>query len=352
MEVFGRALIGIVILTVVARADEFATSPARPGYEASDRVFDFERRTELDKRGFQIEGTYAFEMFAAPQLVDRITADGMFMAELDIDLGHFVHSGLGSLRISTASTHGTSPTAELMDVHGASGNSAPAGTRLFEAWYEQPIGPVVVRGGILAVDQEFNYADPTTTLLGATFGITSQYSYNVGGPLYPVGTPGLSARYEQGVVLLQAAIYDGTQANDHGIPTAIGPSTLVLVEATWNRDIGIGAWHHSDKGDGVYGTFDHKLDDFVEAFTRVGLSPRGIQTYVDAGVRIGPGPLRPADFVSIGLAFAQVDEGDQILVETTYEAQVGWLTIQPAMQLLMMRERSVGIFATRMTIVF
>jgi hypothetical protein len=52
------------------------------------------------------------------------------------------------------------------------------------------------------------------------------------------------------------------------------------------------------------------------------------------------------------LAFAQVDEGDQILVETTYEAQIGWLTIQPALQLMMMREQTVGIAATRMTIVF
>jgi hypothetical protein len=335
-----------------ARADEFATSPARPGYETMEHILAFARRTELDKRGLRLEGTYAFEAFAAPQLEDRVTAGGMFMVELDLDLGSLANEYLGALRISSASTHGTSPSEELADVHGASGNTAPPGTRLFEAWYEQPIGHLVIRGGILAVDQEFNYADPTGTLLGATFGITSQFSYNVGGPLYPVGTPGVSARYEQGDVLLQAAVYNGTQAHDHGIPTTLGPDALYLVEATWARDIGLGAWHHTDKGSGIYGTFDHALDDLVEAFARIGLSRQGIRTYVDAGVRIGPGPFRPNDFMSVGLAFAQVDDGDQILIETTYEAQIRWLTIQPAAQLVMLRDQTVGIFATRMTIVF
>jgi hypothetical protein len=347
-----RAFGCIAMLASIARADEFATSPARPGYEASDRILDFAKRRELEEHGLKLEGTYAFEVFAAPQLTDRVTIGGLFMVELDIDVSLLVNSRLRAMRISTASTHGGSPSDELMDVHGASGNTAPEDNRIFEAWYEQPFGPLVVRAGILAVDQEFNYADPTSTLLGATFGITSQFSYNVGGPTYPVGTPGMSARYEQGAVLLQAAIYDGTQTNARGIPTELGPSTLLLAEATWNRDVGVGAWRHSDKGSGVYATFDHALDDFVEAFARIGLSPRGMTTYLDAGVRIGPGPLRPEDFVSVGLAFAQLDEGDQTLIEATYEAQIGWLTIQPAMQLMMLREQTVGILATRLTAVF
>ncbi|MEO7097664.1 MAG: carbohydrate porin [Polyangiales bacterium] len=352
MRQIGAAVGCVLVLCSTVRADEFATSPARPGYEAADRILDFARRTELEEHGLKLEGTYAFEMFAAPQLDDRLTNGGLFMLELDVDFSLLAYRRLGALRISTASTHGGSPSDELMDVHGVSGNTAPEDNRIFEAWYEQPFGPLVVRAGILAVDQEYNYADPTSTLLGATFGITSQFSYNVGGPTYPVGTPGVSARYEDGPVLLQAAIYDGAQTNTRGIPTDLGPSSLVLAEATWNRDLGVGAWRHSDKGSGVYATLDHKLDDFVEAFTRIGLSPRGVKTYVDAGVRIGPGPLRPEDFVSVGMAFAQLDEGDQILIEATYEAQVGWLTIQPAMQLMMMRERSVGIVATRMTVVF
>ncbi len=339
----------LVLATSAARADEYATSPARPGYEPSATLVDFDRRTELDKRGFTVGATYSVDMFAAPQLADRFTVGGLFMIDLDIDMGHLVRAGLGAFHASTASTHGTSPTDELGDVHGISGNTAPYGTRLFEAWYEQPIGPFAIRGGVLAVDQEFNYADPTTTLLGATFGITSQFSYDVGGPLYPVGAPGISARFEQDAVLLQLAVYDGTATSSRGIPTALGPATLVLAEATWNRDVGVGAWHHSEKGDGIYATLDHELDD-MQGFMRIGLSPHGITTYLDAGVRVGPGVLRSEDFFSMGMAFARVDTGDQILVEATYEAQVGWLSIQPAMQLVMLRERAVGILGTRLTI--
>lgn len=335
-----------------ARADEFANSPARPGYEPSAHLIDFARRTELDKRGFRLQGTYSIDLFAAPQLVDRFTAGGMFMTDLDMDLGSLTHAPLGALHVSTATTHGGSPSDELGDVHGVSGNTAPAGTRLFEAWYEQPIGPVTVRAGILAVDQEYNYADPTTTLLGATFGITSQYSANIGGPLYPVGTPGVSARYDKDKVLLQLAVYDGTSEHWNGIPQGLGPATLVLAEATWDRDIGVGAWHHSEKGDGIYATLDHALDEKVEAFTRIGLSPQGIRTYLDAGVRIGPGVGGVDNFASVAIAFAQVETGDQILLEATYEAQIAWLTIQPAAQLLMLRERSVGVLAMRFTVVF
>ena len=354
-KILASAFVGLVAVTGSASADEFATSPARPGYEASDRILSFARRTELqEQRGFKLEGTYAFEMFAAPQLADRFTTGGLFMVELDIDMSLFANAHLGALRVSTVSTHGGSPSVELMDVHGSSGNTAPQDNRVFEAYYEQPFGHFAVRAGILAVDQEYNYADPTSTLLGATFGITSQFSYNVGGPTYPVGTPGISARYEDGPVLLQAAVYDGTQENTRGIPTALGPERLVLAEATWNRDIGVGAWHHSDRGNGIYATLDHKLDDMFEAFTRIGLSPHGVKTYLDAGVRVGPGPLpmRPDDFFSVGMAFAQLDEGDQLLAEATYEAQIRWLTIQPAMQLMMFRERTVGILATRFTVVF
>jgi hypothetical protein len=36
----------LVAWSGVARADEFATSPARPGYEATDQILAFARRTD------------------------------------------------------------------------------------------------------------------------------------------------------------------------------------------------------------------------------------------------------------------------------------------------------------------
>jgi carbohydrate-selective porin OprB len=348
---FGRVFVLLVLGTTVAHADEFATSPARPGYEAHETILAWPARTQLDKDGFRLEGTYAVEMFAAPQLDKRLTLAGMFVAELDVDFEHLVHEDLGVLRISAVATHGNSPNNELMDVHASSGNTAPTDQRLFEAWYEHEIGPVTLRGGLLAADQEFNYADATSTLLSATFGVTAQFSFNAGAPVYPVAAPGLSAnaKFFDERFMLQAGIYDGSLENTRGIPTAIGPAYLTLVEATVDLDYGIGAWHHSELGDGIYGTFDHHLDEHVEAFTRIGLSDYGIRTYIDAGVRVGP--IRD-DFINVALAFAQLDTGAQTIVEGTYEAQIRWLTIQPALQMIMMREQTVGIFATRATVVF
>lgn len=346
---FGRALPVLALATTVAHADEFASSPARPGYEAHETILSFPRRTKLDEQGFRLEGTYAVEMFAAPQLDKRLTFAGMFIAELDADLEHLVHEDLGVLRVTAVATHGSSPNDELMDVHVSSGNTAPTDQRLFEAWYEHKFGPISLRGGLLAADQEFNYADGTSTLLAATFGVTAQFSFNAGAPAYPVAAPGLSATAWLGRFTLQAAVYDGSLENTRGIPTSLGPAYLTLVEATIDLDYGIGAWRHSELGSGIYGTFDHQVDEHVEAFTRIGLSDYGIRTYIDAGVRIGP--LRH-DFINLALAFAQLDTGAQTIVEGTYEAQIRWLTLQPAVQMIMMREQTVGIFATRATVVF
>jgi hypothetical protein len=348
-----RVFAVLCALAASARADEFATSPARPDYEASDKLLGFAARNAAERAGLVIDGTYAVDLFLAPQLHDAATAGGLFTGELDLDLDKVAHHGLGTLHVSAFAIHGDSPSDELMDLHGISGNAAPREARLFEAWLEQPIGPFAIRAGLIAADQEFVYADPADTLLSATFGITTQFTVNIAGPVYPVATPGVSARYEKGPYLLQLAVYDGTQTNTHGIPTALGPDTLVLAEATFRRDLGVGMWHHTDRGDGFYATADHQLDDRVAAFSRVGYSPDGpVSVYLDAGIRIGPGPLRAEDFYCIGMAFARGEQGAETVVETSYEAQIRWLTIQPDFQLVMMHDRTVEVASVRTTVAF
>jgi hypothetical protein len=115
----------------------------------------------------------------------------------------------------------------------------------------------------------------------------------------------------------------------------------------------LGGWHHDERGTGVYAIADALLEPELGAFARVGYSADGpVVTYIDAGVRIRPRWWRPDDFLSAAIAFATTDEGPQTLVEATYELSVGWLTIQPDLQLVLMRDRTVGIAATRATIVF
>lgn len=336
-----------------ARADEDATSPARPGYEGSDHLVWWTGRKVAEERGLVVDGTYSVEGFYAPQLANQATLGGLFAAELDADFGTLARDGLGQLHVSAFAIHGRSPTGELMDLHGISGNAAAEDVRLFEAWYEQPLGPFALRAGLIAADQEFVYADPADTLINATFGITTQFSVNMLGPVYPVAAPGVSGRFEDGPLLLQLAVYDGTQPNDRGIPTALGPDSLVIGEATLWRDVGVGAWHHSERGDGVYLTLDHELPSGLAGWARAGYSPEGpVPVYLDAGVQVKSLAHRPEDIISVGLAYARAPTGGETLVEASYEAQIAWLTIQPDLQLVMQRDRTVGIAGLRTTVVF
>lgn len=343
----------LVLIGRRAEADEFANSPVRAGYEPTGRLLDFEARRRWNARdGFDPMLTYSVEMFVAPQLDDRVVTAGLLMLEVDLALDKLIGPGWGAAYAAGLAIHGYGLTDELMDVHGVSGNTAPEDVRLYEAWIEQPIGAFTLRGGLLAADQEFVLAEHSSTLLSATFGITSQFSANVIGPVYPVGTPGASGRLELPRITARLAVYDGTQANSHGIPNALGPATLVLAEVAVGS-FKLGGWHHDERGNGVYAIADAKVEPNVGAFARVGYSPDApVVHYIDAGVRVTPGLRRPDDFVSLGVAFATTDHGAQTLVEATYEMQLRWLTIQPDVQLLMMHDRTVGIVATRATIVF
>ena len=345
----------VLLLAGKARADEFATSPVRAGYAAADdRLLDSARRSAWEDAGFRWDLTYAVEGFITPQLKNEATLGGLFVVETELDLAKLVAAGMGPAHVAGFAIHGGGPTNELMDIHGVSGNTAEPDVRLFEAWYEQPIGAFTLRAGLLAADQEFIVADHSTTLLGATFGITSQFSYNVIGPVYPVATPGLSGRLElDDFLVVRAAVYDGTQENSHGIPTALGPDQLLIGEVELFTAIKLGAWRHNERGTALYMVLDGQLETHIGVFARAGVSPtETVHTYFDTGVRLGHGRVRPDDFFCIGIAFARTDDGDETIVEASYEAQVRWLTLQPDVQLVMMRDRTVGVFATRATVVF
>jgi carbohydrate-selective porin OprB len=155
---------------------------------------------------------------------------------------------------------------------------------------------------------------------------------------------------------VRLAVYDGAEHGEHGIPDAIGPDSLVIGETELGKLLKLGAWHHSVHGNGAYAIIDHQLGRYLAAFARVSYSPRQlVETYIDTGIRIGPGPFRPRDFIGVGVAYAQTSDpmlGSQPLVEATYQAQFGWLTVQPDAQLLMEHPRTTAILATRVTVVF
>lgn len=333
----------LLVAVAPAGADDLATSPARPEYEATEKLLMWGGRQALEDKGVTIDGTYTWEVFGAPQLDNHVTSGGLFTAELDV---------LDRFHLSAFAIHGTSPTDELKDVHGVSGNSAPRDVRLFEAWIDQPIGPVTLRAGLLAADQQLVIADQSQTLLAATFGITGQFSANLLGPVYPVATPGASARLETRRIDARVAVYDGAQDNAHGIPQSVGPGALVVGEVELDDWLAVGAWHHTDRGEAAYAIADAQLSEHLGVFARVGVGDGPVTTYVDAGVRGAPFAFRPGDLASIGIAFDRTEVGAQSIVEATYEVQIHWLTVQPAAQVLLLPMRTVGVAVLRTTVTF
>lgn len=351
-------MVGVTTAHADIKEDPCACSPAKPGFfRRGNFTGDWGgERTTLKADGIIPQLVYAGEVFAAPGLDHTFRAAGLLALQLDLELEKLVHEGLGQLHASAFAIHGHGLSAELDDIYGVSGNVAPRDVRLFEAWIEQPIQKVTIRAGLLSADQEFILAKHSTALLNATFGIISQLSYNVLGPVYPVATPGVSARLELEGFTARAAIFDGEQHNDHGIPQAIGPSSLVIAEVAIRELVQVGAWHHSTRGNGYYVILDHQLERYLAGFVRYGTSPNEfVSQYIDAGIRVGPGPFRDHDFIGLGVAYAKTADlalGEQTAYEATYQAQFGWLTIQPDVQYLLEHTRTAAIFATRATIVF
>jgi hypothetical protein len=325
-----------------ALADELGSTAARPDYLATEKLLMSAARKSLENKGLTIDGTYTSDLFFTPQLDNRFHAGGLFTLELDVKK---------RFHLSAFGIHGDSPTAEIGDAFGVSGNTAPQDIRLFEAYHDQEIGPVTVRTGLIAADQELVIADRSSLLLAATFGITAQFSSNILGPVYPVAAPGISARVEKSPIGGRLAIYDGGLENRHGIPTSFGTDALAIGEIHFFQQLKLGAWHHTARGTAYYAVADSQLERDLGVFARVGHATSGrISTYIDAGLRMTPRRFRPQDLVGLGIAYARVEDGGQTMTELTYEIQYRWLSIQPTAQVMMLPDRTVLVLATRLTL--
>lgn len=354
----------VIVAMVTICGDAFGDSPGSDSCASSPNKRGFTReaaltgdwggvRSGLAERGVTITASYAPELFAAPELErDRAVVAGLGALALDVDLASLLGPMVGTVHIAGFAIHGRGLSTQLMDLYGVSNNVAPADVRLFEAWLDRSFGPLAVRAGLLAADQQFTLARHSAVLINSTFGIPGIASYNVTGPVYPVASPGASATLTLGDLVARAAVYDGDRVNSHGVPTAIGTELLGFGELEYVGTFKLGGWHHSALGDGVYAVVDRQLDRYLGAFARLAASSGPLDSYGDAGIRIGPGPLRPRDFASLAIAFARTDAaGSQTIIETTYQyLAAGWLTLQPDAQLLFDRAGTHVIMAVRAVI--
>lgn len=320
--------------------DPCACSPNKPHFHrASALTGDWGGwRQRLLDHGIHLQATYAPEVFAAADY-DGVVA-GLAQVGLDLEVGPLIH-------VTALGIHGHGLSQQLMDVYGVSNNAAESDVRLFEAWAEYGVGPATLRAGLLSADQEFILAEHSTVLMSGTFGVIALMAANTGGPVYPVAAPGASLRVEADGLALRAAVYDGEQQNSHGIPTGLGEA-LAITEVRIAELVQLGAWHHTVHGNGYYAIVDHALDRQAGAFARFSIAPdQPVSLYVDTGVRF----RRKRDFASTGIAFSRTEQGSQTLVEGTYQFLVrGWLTIQPDAQIVLQRDHTAAVLATRAVI--
>jgi hypothetical protein len=307
-------------------------------------------REQIASRGLTFDLIYSAEMFGTPSLDGRFETAGLALLGIDLDLGLAVDERFGAFHVSGLALHGDDLSEHLGDVFGTSNITGDPEVRLFEAWYEQPFGPLAIRAGLLAADLEYVLAPHSQVLINDTFGIIAQIPAVATAPVFPVAAPALSARLELGHVTARVGIFDGAPVEAHGSPTKLGDDALVFAEVVLGERVKLGTWQHTRGGDGYYAILDSRLGSHLAGFARVGIAPsQDVDLYADAGIRLGP--MFDRDFASAGLAYARTPSGLEVVSEVTYQYRYAWLILQPDLQVLMQRARTSVILGTRLIIV-
>ncbi len=354
------AMIGAPRMVAAAEGDPCACSAAKPNFmRRAALTGDWDGgRTWLVDHGVTLGASYAGEIFASPEAQRSTVVAGLGALSIDLSLDRLIAPRLGSIHVVGFGIHGEGLSAQLKDIYGVSNNVATDEVRLFEAWIDQPLGPAGVRAGLLSADQEFVLAAHGSALMNATFGVIGQIATNLGGPVYPVATPGVSGRVEAGPVRVRAAIYEGDLQDVHGVPDRLNRSVLGIGELELWSTVKVGGWVHSDKPNGVYAVADRGFGKRLGAFARVGVCPDGlVQIYADAGLRGPPTDIRKDDFAAIGVAYSRTVQagvvGNQAVIEATWQFSIArWMTIQPDMQLVFASTSTALVGGVRTTIAF
>ncbi len=262
-----------------------ATPPATGLFDQPNLLGDFGgARSDLAKRGISFGLQETSEVLGNPAggVRQGVVYEGLTQASVGFDLGRLIGLDGGIINASAFQIHGRGLSGnDIGNLNNVSSVEATRGTKLFEWWYQQSFaGGVDVRIGQLAADQEFLLSQYSGGFLNSTsFGWPELPSADVpaGGPIYPLATPGVRARwFATGALTLLGGLYDGNPAGPGaGDPQArdgsgtlfrIDDGVFAIVEAQYAVNSGdhphglpgtykIGAWFVSQ------GTFSQRLDN-------------------------------------------------------------------------------------------
>jgi porin len=331
-------------------------------------------RSALAKQGIIFGANYTGDVLGnvSGGVAQNTHYAGLLEVYTDVDLETLSGWRGLSLHASVYQIHGTSISGENLATLAAVSNiEAYPSTRLFELWLEQRLldDRLSIRFGQVAADAEFFAADGGGYFINSTFGWTTISSDNipVGGPIYPIATPGVRVSFEPNDNLkLMAGIWNGDpvghcaddldpgQCNEHGLDFRLEDSPLLMVEAAYayNREgsglpgtLKLGGWRHFGDFDdlslnttgsslgaaggdpfvhtgnhGLYAVIDQMIYRFpgggegsgISVFGRVAGSPSDrnfIDVYADAGVVFtGLIPTRPTDALGIAFAYSGISD--------------------------------------------
>lgn len=293
--------------------------------------------------------------------------EGLTDVHLGLDLKTYF-DWPGNFFIRAYQIHGRGLTAnEIGNLNTISGIEATRTTRLFEAWYEQPVGDWLhIRIGQQNAGGEFIVSTTAQIFINAAFGWPTLPADDLpaGGPTYPLGTPGVRAQVDvNDEVTLFAGLFNGNptgappgaanpQAYDlSGTAFRINDGVLAIAEIRYNPGNSpatgtyrFGAWFDSERfpdlnlasngaslasaastgiprryngNASVYGIIDQPLfhkedsDHGLNVFARVMGSPGDrnlIDLYIDGGLSY-KGLIVDSDTLGFGVAYAHVGSG-------------------------------------------
>ena len=263
-----------------------STPPSTGLFDRPNLLGDFGgARSDLAKSGISFGLQETSEVLGNPAggIRQGLIYEGLTQASVGFDLGRLIGLDGGIINASAFQIHGRGLSGnDIGNLNNVSSIEATRGTKFFEWWYQQSFagGKVDVRIGQLAADQEFLLSQYSGGFLNSTsFGWPELPSADVpsSGPIYPLGTPGVRARwFASDALTLLAGIYDGNPAGPGaGDPQARdGSGTLFRLDdgvfAIMEAQYAVNGGDHPHGLPGTYkiggwfvsqGTFSQRLDN-------------------------------------------------------------------------------------------
>ncbi|WP_153640449.1 carbohydrate porin [Prolixibacter sp. NT017] len=268
----------------------------------------------------------------------------------------------GTLYLHATSTHGDSPSADLIgDVQVASNIEAGDHTFFQEFWFSQKLGQFEITAGLQDLNVEYANTEYGGEYLNSSFGIIPTISCNLPAPIFPLTALGASVKWSANdKFTLMAALYEGCStgfdANPHNLKWNLDSKEGLLaisevqLPVTLSGDLDgtykMGFYHYfpssgngnapaeQSKSIGYYFLGDQTLyhmeghNRSLGFFTQLGIAPtkdNPVSFYIGTGINYyGVFDKDGGDVLGLAIAHAHmgVIKLDETAIELTYKCNV------------------------------